>query len=54
MLGLTTKTYSSPEPGKRSHQKMNNRHIKPVCTHDSHTHDSLSGNSQLASAWQSV
>ena len=39
MLGLTTKTYSL-EHGKRSHQKMNNRHIKPVRTHDSHTHDS--------------
>ena len=33
MLGLTTKTYSL-EHGKRSHQKMNNRHIKPVSTHD--------------------
>ena len=45
MLGLTTKTYSL-EHGKRSHQKMNNRHIKPVRTHVSHTHDSSpSGNS---------
>ena len=45
MLGRTTKTYS-PEHGKRSHQKMNNRHVKPVRTHDSHTHDSTgdSGN----------
>ena len=52
MLGLTTKTYS-PEPGKRSHRKMNNRHIKPVCTLDSHTHDSRSGNIQLG-VWRSV
>ena len=33
MLSLTTKTYSL-EHGKRSHQKMNNRHNKPVRTHD--------------------
>ena len=47
MLSLTTKTYSL-EHGKRSHQKMNNRHIKPVRTHVSHTHDSSpSGNSTL-------
>ena len=39
MLGLTTKTYSL-EHGKRSLQKMNNRDIKPVRMHDSHTHDS--------------